>query len=218
MVNSGLPIHIGAALLGHLSIETTRGYTAVFDEDVVRHYQEFLSSRRKDRPNEEYRQPTPVEWQEFEEHFDNRKVELGSCGRPYGTPCVHEHACIRCPVLHVNPKMVGRLDEVEEDLLSRRERAQREGWRGEIEGLDLTLRFRRDKRAEVVRMQATTREVSLAMPSLRPQTLAPPGNFLPRRPVEQAHIAGYMCPLSPWERMKIFCAPRRVTVAEQKTV
>ncbi|WP_133806123.1 tyrosine-type recombinase/integrase [Kribbella caucasensis] len=26
LVNSGLPIHIGAALLGHLSIETTRGY------------------------------------------------------------------------------------------------------------------------------------------------------------------------------------------------
>ena len=34
---------------------------------------------------------------EFEEHFDKRKVELGSCARPYGTPCQHEHACIRCP-------------------------------------------------------------------------------------------------------------------------
>ncbi len=28
LVNSGLPIHIGAALLGHLNIETTRGYAA----------------------------------------------------------------------------------------------------------------------------------------------------------------------------------------------
>ena len=24
--------------------------------------------------------------------FDKRKVELGNCGRPYGTPCPHEHA------------------------------------------------------------------------------------------------------------------------------
>ncbi|WP_217902171.1 site-specific integrase [Rhodococcus sp. OK302] len=31
LVNSGLPIHIGAALLGHLDLETTRGYVAVFE-------------------------------------------------------------------------------------------------------------------------------------------------------------------------------------------
>lgn len=43
LVNSGLPIHIGAALLGHLNLETTRGYVAVFNEDVVRHYQTTLS-------------------------------------------------------------------------------------------------------------------------------------------------------------------------------
>lgn len=26
-------------------------------------------------------------------HFELRKVSLGTCGRPYGTPCKHEHAC-----------------------------------------------------------------------------------------------------------------------------
>ncbi|MFE2023064.1 tyrosine-type recombinase/integrase [Streptomyces sp. NPDC059499] len=35
LVNSGLPIHIGATLLGHLNIQTTRGYVAVFNEDVI---------------------------------------------------------------------------------------------------------------------------------------------------------------------------------------
>lgn len=35
-MNNGLPIHIGAALLGHLNLQTTRGYVAVFNEDVVR--------------------------------------------------------------------------------------------------------------------------------------------------------------------------------------
>ena len=46
LVNNGLPIQIGAALLGHASLQTTRGYVAVFDEDVVRHYQLHLTRRR----------------------------------------------------------------------------------------------------------------------------------------------------------------------------
>ncbi|MFD3330263.1 site-specific integrase, partial [Streptomyces sp. NPDC058701] len=64
LVNSGLPIHIGAALLGHLSIQTTRGYVAVFDEDVIRHYQAHLHQRRQVRPSEEYRDATEQEWTE----------------------------------------------------------------------------------------------------------------------------------------------------------
>jgi hypothetical protein len=43
-------------------------------------------------PADEYRPPTDAEWTEFEDHFDKRKVELGTCGRPYGTPCQHEFA------------------------------------------------------------------------------------------------------------------------------
>ncbi|MFI9650304.1 tyrosine-type recombinase/integrase [Streptomyces sp. NPDC052040] len=93
LVNNGLPIHIGAALLGHLDIRTTRGYVAVFEEDVITHYQQFLAQRRSVRPAEEYREPTAEEWSDFQDHFDKRRVELGSCGRPYGTPCAHEHAC-----------------------------------------------------------------------------------------------------------------------------
>jgi site-specific recombinase XerD len=91
LVNSGLPIHIGAALLGHLNVQTTRGYVAVFEDDVVRHYQQHLQHRREIRPEGEYRPATPAEWSEFEEHFELRKVELGSCARPYGSPCQHEH-------------------------------------------------------------------------------------------------------------------------------
>jgi site-specific recombinase XerC len=97
LVNNGLPIHIGAALLGHLNLQTTRGYVAVFNEDLVRHYQAYLDRRRQARPADEYRPMTETEWLGFEEHFDQRKVELGGCARPYGTPCQHEHACLRCP-------------------------------------------------------------------------------------------------------------------------
>jgi hypothetical protein len=46
---------------------------------------------------------------------------------PYGTPCAHEHACIRCPMLQINPKMLPRLDELEADLLTRKARAESEG-------------------------------------------------------------------------------------------
>ncbi len=54
--------------------------------------------------------------------------------------CAHEHACVRCPMLSINPEMPPRLDELEADLLVHRQRAIDEGWRGEVEGLDLTLR------------------------------------------------------------------------------
>jgi hypothetical protein len=70
LVNNGLPIHIGAALLGHANLQTTRGYVAVFDEDVVRHYQIHMAQRRALRPDHEYNKVTNEEWAEFEEHFD----------------------------------------------------------------------------------------------------------------------------------------------------
>ncbi|MFC4463850.1 tyrosine-type recombinase/integrase [Streptomyces xiangluensis] len=172
LVNSGLPIHIGAALLGHLNIQTTRGYVAVFDEDVVRHYQEHLHRRREVRPEGEYRDTTDQEWDEFEEHFDRRKVELGSCGRPYGTPCQHEHACIRCPMLHINPKMLDRLEELEADLLARLRRAQDERWIGEVEGINLTLTFLRSKREETQR-RARRPAVDLGIPKPRDTSSTP---------------------------------------------
>jgi integrase len=119
LVNHGLPIHVGAALLGHLDVQTTNGYVTVFHEDVIRHYQTHLAGRRAARPTREYRSVTATEWDEFEIHFDKRKVELGQCGRPYATPCQHEHACIRCPMLHVDPVMLERLDQINTDTISR---------------------------------------------------------------------------------------------------
>jgi integrase len=163
LVNNGLPIHIGAALLGHLNLQTTRGYVAVFNEDVVRHYQAFLDRRRQVRSTDEYRPITETEWIGFEEHFDRRKVELGGCARPYGTPCQHEHACLRCPMLNINPKMIPRLDEIEVDLLARQTRAEHEGWLGEVEGIDLTLTFLRQKREETQRL-ARIAPVDLGLP------------------------------------------------------
>jgi hypothetical protein len=169
LVNNGLPIHIGAKLLGHLDLATTQGYVAVFEEDTVRHYQDFLARRRALRPADEYGPVDPNEWSEFEDHFDKRKVELGNCDRPYGSPCQHEHACIRCPMLRINPAMLPKLAELETDLLMRRDRASAEGWQGEIEGIDLTLRLLREKQATAERISAnsvTSGVIDLGMPTI----------------------------------------------------
>ena len=50
-------------------------------------------------------------------------------------------------------------------MLARRQRAVDKGWRGEVEGLDLTLRFLRSKRAQGHRTARMGR-VDLGMPTL----------------------------------------------------
>ncbi|WP_199865474.1 tyrosine-type recombinase/integrase [Frankia torreyi] len=90
-VTGGLPVHIAAKILGHASVNTTQAYTAVFQDQLIRTYRAFVDERRALRPGEEYRDPTDDEWAEFQQHFHLRKLELGDCGRPYGTPCIHEH-------------------------------------------------------------------------------------------------------------------------------
>ena len=42
-------------------------------------------------------------------------------------------------MLQIDPKMLPRLDKLKADLTARGQRAQQEGWLGEIEGIDLTL-------------------------------------------------------------------------------
>lgn len=161
LVNNGLPIHIGAALLGHLNLQTTRGYVAVFNEDVIRHYQAFLDRRRQARPADEYRPVTEPEWLGFEQHFDQRKVELGGCARPYGTPCQHEHACVRCSLLRPDPAQRARLVEIRDTLVARIAEAEREGWLGEVEGLKVSLAAAEQKLGQLDQRHSS---VHLGMP------------------------------------------------------
>lgn len=57
-------------------------------------------------------------------------------------------ACTCCPMLDPSPKTLDRLAEPEVVLTARRKCAEEENWRGEIEGIDLILRFLRAKREE----------------------------------------------------------------------
>lgn len=69
-------------------------------------------------------------------------------------------------MLHVEPQMVARLDEIEADLVARRDRAANEGWRGEIEGIEITLDHLRGKRDRAQRIDPGT-AVTLPTPVVR---------------------------------------------------
>ncbi len=129
---NGLPPHIAQIIAGHNDINVTLAYKAVYPEEAIQAHLGLLARRRALRPSEEYRVPTDAEWQEFLGHFERRKVSTGTCARAVGTPCIHEHACVRCPMLWPDPEQRSRIPD---NLIARIAEAEPEGWLGEIEGL-----------------------------------------------------------------------------------
>ncbi len=171
---SGLPPHIVQVLMGHKNIATTQGYAAIYPADVIRHHRTFIAQRRQQRPSEEYREPTPQEWEEFEAHFVTRKVSLGSCSRAYGTSCHHEHACVRCSLLRPDPNQLERMHEITDNLRDRITEATDQGWLGEVEGLQISLTGAEHKLRQMTQMLEQADEpVVLGLPRLRPAGSAP---------------------------------------------
>jgi hypothetical protein len=137
---------------------------AVFEEDVVAHYQDFLDRRRAQRPVGEYRQPTVEDWADFKDHFDERPE---SSSAPAAGPTARP-----ARINHLRP-LPHAVDQPEDAAPPRRtgrgsphpaKRATEEGWRGEVEGLELTLKFLRSKRVQAQRA-ASIGTVSVGMPA-----------------------------------------------------
>src|SRR5262249_43949298 len=121
-------------------------------------------------PSEEYRDLTAREWDEFLAHFELRKVALGTCGRDHGTPCQHENACVRCPLLRVDPAQLPRLKAIHANLVDRLNEAKEQGWLGEVAAIETTLAAAEQKLA-ATRAQAVRRvAVHLGMPDVRGST------------------------------------------------
>ncbi|HEY5987985.1 MAG TPA: site-specific integrase, partial [Streptosporangiaceae bacterium] len=176
-LRSGLPPHIAAKILGHADLGTMTGYAAIYPEDVVSHHRAFIARRRAQRPGEEYRDLTPEEWDQFLHHFELRKVALGVCTRDLGTPCAHEHSCVRCPQLRPDPAQEPRLLEIRDNLQARIAEARREGWLGEIAGLEASLAAA-DQKLQAMKQIASRHGVThLGMPDFRDSTgrASPPG-------------------------------------------
>ncbi|HLK77346.1 MAG TPA: site-specific integrase [Streptosporangiaceae bacterium] len=168
-IMSGLPPHIAQVIAGHRDINVTLGYKAVYPDEAIQAHLAFLARRRALRPTEEYRTPTEEEWAEFLGHFERRKVATGTCGRAFGTPCSHEHSCLRCAMHWPDPAQRSRIAEIRDNLTARIAEAEREGWLGEAEGLKISLAGAEDKLAQIDRRTrpATT---DLGMPAQARQT------------------------------------------------
>ena len=166
-IRSGLPPHIAAKLCGHSTVDTTMGYAAIYPEDVISHHRAFIARRRAERPSEEYRDLTAREWDEFLAHFELRKVALGTCGRDHGTPCAHENACVRCPLLRVDPAQMARLEGIHANLLDRLHEAKEQGWLGEVAAIETTLAAATQKLKAMHALTARNTTVHLGIPDVR---------------------------------------------------
>ncbi len=162
----GMPPHIAQLVAGHRDINTTMGYKAVYPEEVINGHRAFIARRRAQRPGEEYRTPSDEEWTEFLGHFERRKVAVGDCGRSYATPCIHEHSCLRCPLLRPDPAERGRLTQIRDNLLDRITEAETNRWFGEAEGLKVSLAGAQDKLAQMGQITARRETaVNLGIPT-----------------------------------------------------
>jgi Phage integrase family len=164
-VMHGMPPHIAQLVVGHRDINTTMGYKAVYPSEVINAHRAFIARRRAMRPAEEYRVPTDEEWEEFLGHFQRRRVALGTCGRSYANPCIHEHACLRCPLLRPDPSERDRLVEIRDNLIARITEAHEHGWLGEVDGLQISLDGARQKLAQLNQIADRHRRVPLNTPT-----------------------------------------------------
>ncbi|MGW0538611.1 integrase [Streptomyces sp. NPDC003032] len=138
---------------------------AVYPAETIEAHRAFIARRRASRPGEEYRIPTEEEWDAFLAHFEKRKVSIGTCARAFGSPCIHEHACVRCSLLRPDPAQRARLAEIRDNLIARITEAEQEGWLGEIEGLQVSLASAEEKLAQLDAEQVRQRQViDLGMP------------------------------------------------------
>jgi hypothetical protein len=162
----GMPPHIAQLVAGHRDINTTMGYKTVYPEEVINGHRAFIARRRALRPSEEYRTPTDEEWAEFLGHFERRKVAVGDCGRSYATACIHEHSCLRCPLLRPDPAERPRLVQIRDNLITRIAEAETHRWFGEAEGLKVSLAGARAKLAQMDQITARRNTaVHLGIPS-----------------------------------------------------
>jgi hypothetical protein len=114
----------------------------------------------------EYREPTTEEWAAFEKHLLLRTVALGDSGRPYGTPCVHEHACVHClsSLLCMDPAQLPCLNDIESNTRACLNEARQETWVGEVAALEESLAHIARKRRQALELLGQNNSSGAATP------------------------------------------------------
>jgi hypothetical protein len=69
-----------------------------------------------------------------------------------------------------DPAQRPRIAEIRDNLIGRIAEAEREGWRGEAEGLKISLAGARDKLAQIDRHTSSGTTVNIGMPSMTSTT------------------------------------------------
>lgn len=157
-------------ILAHAHLSTTaEGYPVENQAEVTRRVQRYFAEREKQPPV----QPAPAAGYDQSAltvlFGETRKLELGTCGRPYGSRCSHEFACLRCPSLRVDPQARSHLVQIIANLRDRIEEARINGWTGEVDGLTVSLNAAAGKLTGLDRIQqrstATTTSTHLGIPA-----------------------------------------------------
>lgn len=94
-------------------------------------------------------------------------MSIGTCAGTFGPPCVHEHACVRCSLLRVDPAQRARLTDIRDNLIARIDEAEREGRLGEVEGLQAGLAGAEEKLRQLDRGHGQRTAVDLGIPTKR---------------------------------------------------
>jgi len=74
-------------------------------------------------------------------------------------------SCLRCPLLRPDPGHRDRLIEIRDNLLARIDGARREGWLGEVDGLQISLDGARQKLAQIDQFNEHRTSVNLGLPT-----------------------------------------------------
>ncbi|WP_157162893.1 hypothetical protein [Actinoalloteichus spitiensis] len=111
----------------------------------------FLDQRRELRPVAEYRDATSGDGAAFDEHFDERKVELGSCGIPAAHPASTDTPASAAPCRTSTRRCPPGSTNSKPTCSTAAPAPKPKGWAGEIDGIDMPLTFLRAKRDDTQR-------------------------------------------------------------------
>ena len=73
-------------------------------------------------------------------------------------------ACVRCPLLRVDPAQMPRLEAIRANLADRLQEARDQGWLGEVAAIETTLAAAAQKLEAMRELTARSTTVSLGMP------------------------------------------------------
>jgi hypothetical protein len=158
-VLNGLPPHIAQVIAGHRDINVTIHKAAHPDKPSK-------PTWRSGPPiNVPLRNNAPLT-------RNGCSLRASNAAKSRSAPAAHSRQrlrtrrCVRCPLLWPDPTQRQRLLEIRDNLTARIAEAEREGWLGEVEGLQVSLAGAEDKLAQIDRRNRQVTSTELGIPTV----------------------------------------------------